>query len=78
MRLADAATVVRGHGADRAFGYGAHRCLGAPLARLEAQVALPALFQRFPHMKLAVSPDELGTVPGFIANGHDHLPVLLK
>ncbi|MFD0359896.1 cytochrome P450 [Nocardia sp. GCM10030253] len=61
-----------------AFGYGAHRCPGAPLARLEAQVALPALFQRFPHMKLAVSPDELGTVPGFIANGHDHLPVLLK
>ncbi|MGW5107920.1 cytochrome P450 family protein [Nocardia sp. NPDC004123] len=61
-----------------AFGYGAHRCPGAPLARLEAQVALPALFQRFPHMKLAVSPDELGTVPGFIANGHNHLPVFLK
>ncbi|MFE3958908.1 cytochrome P450 [Nocardia sp. NPDC059091] len=61
-----------------AFGYGAHRCPGAPLARLEAQVALPTLFQRFPHMKLAVSPCELGTVPGFIANGHNHLPVFLK
>ncbi|WP_043738396.1 cytochrome P450 family protein [Nocardia asiatica] len=61
-----------------AFGYGAHRCPGAPLARLEAQVALPMLFERFPHMKLAVSPDELGTVPGFIANGHAHLPVFLK
>ncbi|MGW0251093.1 cytochrome P450 family protein [Nocardia goodfellowii] len=61
-----------------AFGYGAHRCLGAPLARLEAQIALPALFQRFPNMRLAVSPDELGTVPGFIANGHHHLPVHLN
>ncbi|NNH71267.1 cytochrome P450 [Nocardia uniformis] len=61
-----------------AFGYGPHRCPGAPLARLEAQVALPSLFQRFPQMKLAVSSDELGSVPGFIANGHDRLPVLLK
>ncbi|MEV3961737.1 cytochrome P450 [Nocardia sp. NPDC050193] len=61
-----------------AFGYGAHRCPGAPLARLEAQVALPALFRRFPQMKLAVSPEELGTVPGFIANGHDRLPVFLR
>ncbi len=36
-----------------AFGYDAHRCPGAPPARLEAQVALPALFQLFPHMKFA-------------------------
>ncbi len=32
------------------FGYGPHFCLGAPLARLEAQIALPALHQRFPEM----------------------------
>lgn len=31
-----------------AFGHGAHHCLGAPLARLEARIALPALFARFP------------------------------
>ncbi|MGW0248395.1 cytochrome P450 family protein [Nocardia goodfellowii] len=61
-----------------AFGYGPHRCLGAPLARLEAQIALPALFERFPKMTLAVSPEELGTVPGFIANGHHQLPVHLN
>lgn len=58
-----------------AFGHGAHHCLGASLARLEARVALPALFARFPDMELA--PGELGTTPGFISNGHRRLPVLL-
>ena len=35
------------------FGGGAHICIGAPLARLEAQIALARLFERFPDMKLA-------------------------
>jgi cytochrome P450 len=61
-----------------AFGHGAHHCLGASLARLEAQVALPAIFQRFPNMQLAATPEEIGTVPGFISNGHQRLPVLLN
>ncbi|RDI49254.1 cytochrome P450 family protein [Nocardia mexicana] len=60
-----------------AFGYGAHHCLGAPLARLEAMVALPALFQRFPGLRLAADPSELGTVASFISNGHKRLPVYL-
>ncbi|MEU8899246.1 cytochrome P450 [Nocardia sp. NPDC048505] len=60
-----------------AFGYGAHHCLGAPLARLEALVALPALFQRFPNMTFAADPRELGHVNSFISNGHRSLPVEL-
>lgn len=36
-----------------AFGYGPHRCLGEPLARLELEVALSALFGRFPDLVLA-------------------------
>jgi cytochrome P450 len=35
-----------------AFGGGAHFCLGAPLARAQAQIAIPMLFQRFPHLRL--------------------------
>jgi cytochrome P450 len=45
--------VSRKHKPHVAFGGGAHICIGAPLARLEAQVALVKLFQRFPDLKLA-------------------------
>ena len=38
------------------FGAGIHFCLGAPLARLEIEVALPILFQRFPKLQLAEPP----------------------
>lgn len=41
------------------FGLGAHFCLGAPLARLEARVAIPALLRRFPHTRLAVPASQL-------------------
>ncbi|WP_454197687.1 cytochrome P450 family protein [Nocardia sp. Marseille-Q1738] len=69
---------VRRSGKDHlAFGYGAHHCLGAPLARMEAEIALPAIFRRFPDMRLAVDPSEVGTVLSFISNGHSELPVLL-
>ncbi|MFG1795884.1 cytochrome P450 [Nocardia sp. NPDC049149] len=61
-----------------AFGHGVHHCLGSPLARLEAAIALPALFERFPNMRLAADPAELGTVVSFISNGHRTLPVILE
>ncbi len=61
-----------------AFGHGVHFCLGAPLARMEAAIALPALFERFPKVELAVSPQELEPVGSFISNGHRTLPVRLN
>ncbi len=60
-----------------AFGFGVHHCLGAPLAGLEAVVALEALFRRFPGLRLAEPTERLELLPSFISNGHRRLPVLL-
>ena len=43
-------------GANAAFGAGIHFCVGAPLARLEMQIALRVLFDRLPGLKLAEPP----------------------
>lgn len=61
-----------------AFGYGIHYCLGAPLARLEAEIALPALFRRFPRIALAAAADELPPQRSFIGNDVAELPVRLR
>lgn len=42
-----------------AFGAGIHHCLGAPLARLEGQIAFGTLLQRLPNLRLAIEPDQL-------------------
>ncbi|MEU5339877.1 MULTISPECIES: cytochrome P450 [unclassified Streptomyces] len=61
---------------DLAFGFGVHRCLGAPLARIEASVALEGLFDRFPGLSLATPVDGIEPVESFIVNGYGSLPVL--
>jgi cytochrome P450 len=57
--------VSRKHRPHVAFGGGAHICIGAPLARLEAQVALVRLFERFPDLKLVETDPEWRTLPFF-------------
>ncbi|WP_262064253.1 cytochrome P450 family protein [Streptomyces sp. STR69] len=59
------------------FGHGPHVCPGAALSRLEADVALPALYERFPHLDLAVPASELRNKPVVTQNDIFELPVRL-
>ncbi len=59
------------------FGHGPHVCPGAALSRLEAGVALPALYARFPHLTLAVPPADLHHKPVVTQNDLYALPVRL-
>ncbi|MEE1931321.1 cytochrome P450 [Streptomyces sp. TRM 70351] len=61
---------ARGH---VAFGYGIHHCLGAPLARLESEVALRALLERCPDLTANGEPGEW--IPGMLLRGVRELPV---
>jgi cytochrome P450 len=58
-----------------AFGKGIHVCLGAPLARIEGQVAFGTLFRRFPELRLAVPAEEVQWGRSFL-RGFARLPVL--
>ena len=61
------------------FGHGIHHCLGAPLARLEARIALDVLFGRFPNLRLAVPRADLrwSRGDGLVLRGLHDLPVHL-
>ncbi|MFB6984923.1 cytochrome P450 [Streptomyces sp. NPDC056178] len=60
------------------LGHGPHYCLGAPLARMEATIALEQLFTRFPELDLAVPGSELPRHAGFVGNSTGTLPVRLR
>jgi pimeloyl-[acyl-carrier protein] synthase len=55
-----------------AFGRGIHFCLGAPLAHLEAEVAMPMLLERFPRLRMAGEPEQRAT---WVLRGLRRLPV---
>ncbi|MBB3131340.1 cytochrome P450 PksS [Paenibacillus rhizosphaerae] len=51
--------ITREENEHLAFGKGIHHCLGAPLARLEGQIAFGTLLQRLPDLRLAIRPEQL-------------------
>jgi len=73
----DRLDVGRDAGGHVAFGHGIHYCLGAPLARLEGEIAFGALLSRFPGLSLAVDPSQLRWRPSSLIHGLETLPVRL-
>jgi 2-hydroxy-5-methyl-1-naphthoate 7-hydroxylase len=74
---ADSFDISREQARHLAFGHGVHACLGAPLARLEATIALRELFARYPDMILGAVPGTLQPVPSMFSNSVTTLPVRL-
>ena len=74
----DELVLERAESRHLAFGHGIHHCLGAPLARIEGQLAIGSLLRRFPALRLAVPVDELhwGHGDGLVLRGLSELPVI--
>ncbi|WP_340398436.1 cytochrome P450 [Paenibacillus sp. FSL H8-0079] len=75
---ADVFDITREKSSHLAFGTGIHLCLGAPLARLEGEIAVSTLLNRFPNMQLQTDVNELEWRPGMIVRGVKEIPVQLK
>ncbi|MDP9950386.1 MULTISPECIES: cytochrome P450 [Streptomyces] len=63
--------------AHLAFGHGIHRCVGAPLAKAELEIALRAVLARFPGISLAVPADRLEWRRTRLVRGLESLPVMV-
>ncbi|GAA2413205.1 cytochrome P450 family protein [Nonomuraea africana] len=74
----DVLDITREAPAHTAFGHGLHYCVGAPLARTEARIALGMLLDRYPALRLAVPPGTLTRTASLLINGLDALPVHLR
>ncbi|MER5515249.1 cytochrome P450 [Streptomyces sp. NPDC002763] len=71
----DSYRLGRPAGGHLAFGHGVHHCLGAPLARMEAEVAITVFVERVESLALAVPEADLEWAPGLLMHGVRRLPV---
>lgn len=71
----DALDLTRAENKHLAFGLGIHYCLGAPLARLEGQIAINTLLRRTADLRLRVPREELRWRRGLVMRGVEELPV---
>ncbi|MGZ3645006.1 MAG: cytochrome P450 family protein [Ktedonobacteraceae bacterium] len=71
----DSLDITRENNKHLAFGLGAHYCLGAPLSRLEGQIAISTLIRRMPNLRLSIDPDQIRWRGGIILRGLEALPV---
>ncbi len=71
----DELDITRTDNRHLAFGKGIHHCLGAPLARMEGQIAISTLLRRMPNLRLKGSPESLTWRPGLVLRGLRSLPV---
>lgn len=76
FRDPDLLDITRDPNRHVALGTGIHFCLGAPLARLEGQIALTTLFRRLPQIRPAVDRRSLRWRKGLLVRGLEELPVL--
>ncbi len=67
--------ITRSENKHLAFGYGIHYCLGAPLARLEARIALQTLFKRLPVLRLKLPANQLRWRAGVLFRGLQELEI---
>jgi cytochrome P450 len=75
FRDPDMLDIMRQENRHLAFGKGIHFCLGAPLARLEGQLAINTLLRRMPNLRLNADPQTLTWRPGLFVMGLYKLPL---
>ncbi|AKR35587.1 MAG TPA: cytochrome P450 [Bacillus sp. (in: Bacteria)] len=67
--------ITRENNRHIAFGYGSHFCLGAPLARLEAKIAITTLFNRMPELQIKGNREEIKWQGNYLMRSLEELPL---